>query len=622
MFEPATIGSGSRRSFGSPSPQGLEFRLHWTANWVPWQAPKEQLGVESKGHVSWRRFLGSIAATLSLASSCMSGAAPAAAVAAEDSSGSPSVERAVPHSRGSDIVLDEIAQQTAPILAFEPSHWFVEAQRAHDAGNYLEAASNWESVTQGNTLDDSEHRAIAEYQVGVALVRLGVTYASINQFREAAEHRSHPMHLPALAQLARIAEGLPELWITLPLFSAYSLAEVERLHDLPAGEKTNLVHLLGRGLYENRDYAQAQEAFARVGLSSPHFLEARLFESACHVRQHHSVPALTSLKRGIAALEHGDVRVRDRQRWIDLLNLSQARIYYSTAIALDAETNIPTISQARISAAVKYYNLLGPESEYYLEATFELAWAHFTVGQYPFAFGKIFTLDAPYYRGDFHPEAQVLKAVVYNANCNYEAATITTARFNKRYIPIRDELKKLLRHVKQDEPGRLVRILDELRRHLSVLRPTLEPIVSAAYRERGFLRMLRTTEAIEVEAAKLEVLFANPKSSAIGVRLRQELDLHRQAAASRADQWLRAFLQRRVDEIDEHVRNIEPRFLLSASRDLLDPKLKSGQVSKAESIAWGSVRGDEEHVIWPFDGEYWLDEIGTYRVTVLSSCGR
>jgi hypothetical protein len=193
-------------------------------------------------------------------------------------------------------------------------------------------------------------------------------------------------------------------------------------------------------------------------------LEARLFESACHVRMHHSIPALTSLKRRIQALEQGKVHVRDEQRWRDLFNLSQARIYYSSAIALDPETNIPIISPQRLSAAVKFYNLLEPESEYFREATFELAWVHFMAGEYPVAMGKFFTLESPYYEYDLRPEAPILRSVVYYANCNYEAVTITTARFNKRYVPIRSELKRLLGAFKAGEPGRGVRIASELHR--------------------------------------------------------------------------------------------------------------------------------------------------------------
>ncbi len=46
----------------------------------------------------------------------------------------------------------------------------------------------------------------------------------------------------------------------------------------------------------------------------------------------------------------------------------------------------------------------------------------------------------------------------------------------------------------------------------------------------------------------------------------------------------------------------------------------SGQLSKEESQTYGVVNPDDEHVLWPFNGEYWRDELGFYRQVVVSKC--
>ena len=59
-------------------------------------------------------------------------------------------------------------------------------------------------------------------------------------------------------------------------------------------------------------------------------------------------------------------------------------------------------------------------------------------------------------------------------------------------------------------------------------------------------------------------------------------------------------------------------------RDLkrqLDQAIANQQVSAEESKA-NIVKPDEEHFIWPFQGEYWRDELGFYRQTITSKCGR
>jgi hypothetical protein len=72
-------------------------------------------------------------------------------------------------------------------------------------------------------------------------------------------------------------------------------------------------------------------------------------------------------------------------------------------------------------------------------------------GQYPKALGNIHTIQAPCFPNSFYPEAEILKAVIYFTNCNYEAASTTVARFQKRYGPLRNELEKIFGVVKPDE---------------------------------------------------------------------------------------------------------------------------------------------------------------------------
>lgn len=521
---------------------------------------------------------------------------------------------------------DPDREQATAVGANEPTARFVAAQRVHDRGEYLNAASAWYSIAQEPTLSRQQERTIAEYQLPVALTRLGLAHAAVPWFRVVTEGRDHPMHLAALIQLGRMAHELPSPEPLLPQFAGYRPRNLAQLRDLTGEEKARLAYFLGRGLYEAGTFSEAARAFERVGPSHDHFAEARLFESACHVRLRHSVPALRSLWRGVKAIVSGEARVSNgaKVHWLDLYHLSAARIYYSSAFALDPYTNVPTIDAARVSAAVKYYNLIEPESEYFEAASFELAWLYFMAGQYSFALGKIFTLDAPYYTSAFRPEALILKAVIYTANCNYDAAEIVRARFNKRFIPIREAIKQLLRQVKPGGSGSLVRVVHGLRHRTEVVGPVLEPVLTAVYRERAFMRRLTSGHAVETGIERFSGLPEQFRRSALGKALRSELAIARSEATMRADEWLREYLQRRVDEIDRQVRRGEMMLLdyIQGQRNLLDIKLKRGQVEKVESSAWGRVQGDEEHVIWPFDGEYWRDELGTYRQNILSTCGR
>jgi len=148
------------------------------------------------------------------------------------------------------------------------------------------------------------------------------------------------------------------------------------------------------------------------------------------------------------ALDEGVEGVDDEDRMRDLAYLSMARTYYSSSITLDAETNAPTVNSTKLSAAVKYWNNVDKTSEYWLDALFEESWAYFMAGDYPRSLGNIHTLSAPYFPNSFYPESEVLRAIIYFTNCNYDAATTVVARFNLRYTPIKDELEKILKKYK------------------------------------------------------------------------------------------------------------------------------------------------------------------------------
>ena len=84
----------------------------------------------------------------------------------------------------------------------------------------------------------------------------------------------------------------------------------------------------------------------------------------------------------------------------------------------------------KLSAAVKYWNKVDVASEYWLDALFEESWAYFMAGDYAHALGNIHTIESPYFPNSYYPEADVLKAVIYFANCQYD-----DARDDRREVP-------------------------------------------------------------------------------------------------------------------------------------------------------------------------------------------
>jgi len=398
---------------------------------------------------------------------------------------------------------DEQADEGPPAAPAVTAGTMSEGARAakalFDAQKWPEAALALYGVVAGETGDDDGNKQLAQYFLSISLYRMKLYQASYALFGFIADNRNHLKFGETLLWLAKLATQLPE--------PADIIERAGRSRDteIAASDNDNqkelffqLNYLLGRYKYRNRQFEEAIRLFNKVDEKSQYFVQAQFFAGTSYVQLRKSVPAVQAFQRIESAIDDGVEGVEDEGRIRDLAYLSMARTYYSASIKLDAETNTPSIDEKKLSAAVKNWNQIDESSEYWLDALFEESWAYFMAGQYPKALGNIHTIQSPYFPGGFYPEAEILKAVIYFSNCNYEAATTVVARFNKRFVPIQEELQKVLARFKgeqQTEP--FFKFLLSVRDGTADLPPSISGIVKASMSDRQLLRGIEYVRVLD-----------------------------------------------------------------------------------------------------------------------------
>jgi hypothetical protein len=142
--------------------------------------------------------------------------------------------------------------------------------------------------------------------------------------------------------------------------------------------------------------------------------------------------------------------------------------------------------------------------------------------------------------------------------------------------------------------------------------------------DRQVLRNIEYVKLLDDELSHFSQAPSAFQSSGLGQQVKDALGLARDIAVKNAGKLAKSRYDRNVDDLDENLRNGQKILIdiTAAQRNLLDEKLQQGQVSKVESKIFGVVKPDEEHLLWPFQGEYWRDELGFYRQVVESACGR
>lgn len=548
----------------------------------------------------------------------------------EDASAAPAKggkdKKAAKGKKGSvDIDLDEgSGDKGATANAGQMTEEAAAAKRLFDKERWSEASVALFRVVAGQTGDDPGNQQLAQYYLAVSLYRLKFYQASYALFSLISTQKSHLKFKECLLWLAKLATQLPEPADIIERVGKYSDEEVARFDNAQQKDLFwQLNYMLGRYKYRNLQYEDAIRLFQKVDEKSPYYVQSQFFSGISYVQLRKSIPAIKSFQRVEKAVDEGAEGVEDEARMRDLAYLSMARTYYSSSIKLDAETNAPTVNGEKLSAAVKYWNQVDEGSEYWLDALFEESWAYFMAGDYPRALGNIHTIEAPYFPGAFYPEADILKAVIYFSNCNYEAATTVVARFNKKYQPLRAELAKVLEHVRGN-PEEAYKFLLSVREGTAELDPSIKGIVEASLSDRQLLRNIEYVKVLDDEVGRFKKAPSAFQTSGLGQQVQDALKFARSIAVQNAGKLAKSRYTRNLDDLDEHLRNGQKILIdiTAAQRNLLDEKLQQGQVSKVESKIFGVVKPDQEHLLWPFQGEYWRDELGYYRQVVESACGR
>ncbi|HZU82779.1 MAG TPA: hypothetical protein VE987_07680 [Polyangiaceae bacterium] len=552
-----------------------------------------------------------------------SDSAPAAA--APKSADIPSADAPAPAPASSPKKASRSVDSSPTPVAGAPSEAAAQAKRLYEGEKWWEAAKALYRVYSGETGDDEGNKQIAQFNLAKALYKLKFYQGAYSIFSEIADRPNHLKYNETLLWLAKLATDLPEPADIIERVGKYNEEHVAKFNNNEQQELFwQLNYLLGRYKYRNGQYQEALSLFGRVDRRSKYYVQAQFFGGVSNVQLRQSKPAVEAFQRILGAIEEGDVEVEDEARMRDLAYLSMARTFYSASVVLN-DANQPTVDQTRLSAAVKYWNKVDIASEYWLDALFEESWAYFMAGDYSHALGNIHTIQSPYFPHSYYPEADVLKAVIYFFNCQYDDALTIVARFRGKYGPIHDELAKILDKFRKgsNQEEEFYKFLRDVRDDRAKLDSRVAPIVKSSLSDRQLLRNLEYVRLLEEEESRFKKSPGSFKSAKVADLVKDSIHDARELAIRNAGDLARARYERNMKDLEENLRNGTKILvdITAAQRNQLDQAIAGSQVTVEESKA-NIVKPDEEHVIWPFNGEYWRDELGFYRQTITSKCGR
>lgn len=468
--------------------------------------------------------------------------------------------------------------------------------------NYEAAIIFHKIITEGG--ENSANVQDAQYYIGQALYKLKLYVSAYQYFSQITQvGPGHRHYDDSLEWFLKIHRELPG-----DMNSLYSLSTFPE-NMYPHQYKDDLYYYVGQYHYTQGNLTQAIKALSKVSRRTPLlFIKSTFLKGVSYVRKRQiegdpkdMLKAAQSFAHALSFLSGSNLKGPKIEKITDMLLITMARVFYSNG---------------EYKKAMKYYNSISQNSSYWLDSLFELSWNYYQMRQYPHALGNLETLRSPYFSQQYYPEAFVLKAVILFMNCHYADAITEINRSYKEYWDVLQELRRVLKKYK--EPAPFYRYLARISTHGAKYSIKVKRIFNAALADKKVRRNFEYVMRVNSEYKKLRALSSDPVAKRLVQILLPDIVAFRELSTEKAGRLARDRMKRVYKDL-RHIlaEALKVRFECNnAMAGKLSGKLKSVQVKSAKKV----FKLDNEHRRWPFDGEYWKDELGSYYYPIRSYC--
>ncbi len=382
--------------------------------------------------------------------------------------------------------------------------------------------------------------------------------------------------------------------------------------EYPRAAKNYLYYLMGVRLYDQDKLSESRRYFSQISTKSDVYLKSKYFEGVIYNQQGRLKSAVKSFSDVIRDSNQVDIYTEDELREVDALYqlsvMNVARIYYSIQ---------------RFDQASNYYSLVDHDSEYWPEALFEAAWASFMQNDLNLTLGQILTVNSPFFDTDeYIPEARVLRALTFFNLCEYDQVEYELLAFEAEIRPQHDEIKSFVKQYSTKEGRQLADQAYEAYFE-GVRKETVLPksMFSKFLRNQDLRALVNHLKLMDEEERLIEAQKTLWRDT-VGVHLKKIIEKDRRRYKQRAGLVLLSEMARMTNHLADLLTQSEIiRFeVVSAQRVDYQYRISNLDLFDTSSRREIDFATDPDVIYWPFNGEFWEDELGYYIYTEQGSC--
>lgn len=437
--------------------------------------------------------------------------------------------------------------------------------------------------------------ALAEFHgeayvlLGNILNELSLPYAALCAYTKGFQTASDTnveivsQHVPKALELAKSVGDLAIL--EAPFAGNLGLARTEDVR----GE---MAFLAAKEQVRKQQWGTATAVLKMVKEGDPLHADAKVLEGVVLNQQKRGESALGAFE---AAAKSG----RDKGvRWHDSLQINLARTWYGAG-------NYPR--------AIEAYSRVSRTSDFWPDAQFERSWAHFRIDDYNGALAQLLPFDSAFFADYYYPEADLLRIYSMFLICKFPESQTQIEAFKAKYTPVHTALKTWKSKSETEA-------FDAASAYAAkgTLSDTPEMLWRPWKDEERFRLSRKAVDAADDELKRMKAVSANPFAD----QARGWLKARRDAVVESEGARIRDRFGYQEDELADMLANSEI-FILDILRmktQLYEQSAAAGKLLEAAKTVKRTERVRKGWQEWPFEDEFWVDELGYYKVDVIPEC--
>jgi tetratricopeptide (TPR) repeat protein len=371
-----------------------------------------------------------------------------------------------------------------------------------------------------------------------------------------------------------------------------------------------MYYLMGLRSFAKNDLNAARKFFGQISSKSNLYRKARYLEGVIYNKQ----GKLKSAKRAFMDVvrhpfEAKDKKELERQKALmDLSLVNIGRMYYKIE---------------RFDDASKYFELVRHDSPYWPESLFSGAWSNFMQNNLNHTLGQLLTVRSPFFNSeDYIPEIEYLRALTFFNLCEYKEVERILLAFEDTTRPVQQELKTFVKGYATKEQLKMAEQAWETYFGSGAVATQIpKPFFTKMLRNGDISGIVSHLDLIDQEIDLINRQKPEWRDT-LGALLKKVIEKDRSKLKRRAGKFMLAEMARWANNLQDMLSSSEiVRFeVIDAQRVDYQYKFQNPDLANLSGKIDLDFATAIDFIYWPFNGEFWRDELGYYHYTEQGSC--